>query len=302
LAFTAAAQQILAVKRQSSYEKTVYNLELKSVMSYRIERMHYDTVAVQMESGATGESSSWSVLIAHSPETELRGWVLPAKSMPPGSGKPDAWTSHPDAKMFTLADLFYSSRSDLSDFFLDRMAKDTDARFMGWMEQNEHNLNVLTRLNYPVPDYCSSPVGYVLQNRWDAQIKKLEHWGSEEHVAAELTDIDGLGELYAAPIDKKRNANTLQTVIMRAVEMLQQRPSAKVCDRLRGLMNIVDKFAVPVSKSNLEDFFYPVHEVVMNDIYTKYKSGGCNDEEKELLKQLIGLAGRMNFNTDRYAI
>jgi alpha-amylase/alpha-mannosidase (GH57 family) len=302
LAFTAASQQILAVKRQSSYEKTVYNLELKSVMSYRIERMHYDTVAVQMESGITGESSAWSVLIAHSPETELRGWVVPAKSVPAGSGKPDAWISHPDVKMFTLADLFYSSRSDLSDFFLDRMAKDTDSRFMGWMEQNEHNLNVLTRLNYPVPAYCSSPVGYVLQNRWDAQIQKLERWGGEEAAAAELGAIDGLGKLYAVPVDKKRNAMTLQSTIIKALEMLQQRPATKVCDRLRGLMDIVDKFSVPVSKSKLEDFFHPVHEGALNDIYNRYKSGGGNNDERELLTQLINLARRMNFNTDMYAM
>ncbi|GBU22373.1 hypothetical protein R80B4_02281 [Fibrobacteres bacterium R8-0-B4] len=273
-------------------------------MSYRIERMHYDTVAVQMESGVTGESSAWSVLIAHSPEAELRGWVIPAKNVPSGSGKPDAWMSHPDAKMFTLKDLFYSSRSDLSDFFLNLMAKDTDSRFMGWMEQNEHNLNVLTRLNYPVPAYCSSPVGYVLQNRWDAQIHKLEHlhWGSEESAEAELGTIDSLSNLYTVPVDKKRTSHTLQTVIIKALEMLQQRPAAKVCDRLFGLMDIVDKFSIPVSKSKLEDFFYPVHEGVLNDLYEKYKGGSCNEEEKELLKQLVGLASRMNFNTDRYAM
>jgi hypothetical protein len=302
LAFTAAAQQILAVKRHSSYEKTVYNLELKSVMSYRIERMHYDTVSVQMESGITGESSSWSVLIAHSPETELRGWVVPAKSIAAGNGKPDAYTSHPDAKMFTLSDLFYSSRSDLSDFFLDRMAKDTDSRFMGWMEQNEHNLNVLSRLHYPVPAYCSSPVGYVLQNRWDAQIHKLERWGSEEGAAAELGVINDLSAQYGVPVDKKRNAMMLQNTIIKALEMLQQRPAVKVCDRLHGLMDIVDKFAIPVSKSKLEDFFHPVHEGALNDIYGKYKAGGCAEEDRELLTQLINIARRMNFNTDRYAL
>ncbi|MDR0331071.1 MAG: DUF3536 domain-containing protein [Chitinispirillales bacterium] len=302
LAFAAAAQQILAVKRQSSYEKTVYNLELKSVMSYRIERMHYDTVAVQMESGMTGENSSWSVLISHSPEAELRGWVVPAKGMPQGSGKPDAWMSHPDACVFTLADLFYSSRQDLSGYFLDLMAKDTDSRFLGWMEQNEHNLNVLTRLNYPIPAYCSSPVGYVLQNRWDAQMQKLEKWGGEEHVAAELETVDYLSKLYGADIDKKRNSLALQNTIIKGLEMLQQRPSAKVCDRLRGLMDIVDKFAVPLSKSKLEDFFYPVHEGALNDYYAKYKGGACTIEEKELLEQLVSFARRMNFNTDRYAI
>jgi len=304
LAFTAAAQQILAVKRHSSYEKTVYNLELKSVISYRVERMHYDTVAVQMESGVTGENSSWSVLIAHSHDAELRGWVVPAKSVPPGSGKPEAWTSHPDAKLFTLSDMFHSSRGDLSEFFLNLMAKDTDSRFMGWMEQNEHNLNVLTRLNYPVPAYCSTPVGYVLQNRWDAQIHKLEHlhWGSEESAAAELDEIDKLSGLYTVPVDKKRCAGVLQTVVMKTLETLQQRPAAKVCDRLRALMDIVDKFSIPVSKSRLEDFFYPVHEGVMNDLYGKYRSGGCNDEERELLGQMLKLAGRMNFNTDRYAM
>jgi len=303
LAFTAAAQQILAVKRQSSYEKTVYNLELKSVMSYRIDRMHYDSVAVQMESGVTGESSSWSVLISHSPETELRGWVVPAAAVTHGANsKPDLWTSHPDAEEFTLADLFYSSRQDLSGYFLDRMAKDTDSRFLGWMEQNEQNLNVLTRLNYPLPAYCSSPVGYVLQNRWSAQIHKLEKWGTEEAVLEELERITTLGTLYGMEVDKKLDALTLQNTIIKGLEMLQQKPSPKVCDRLSHLLNIVDRFAVPVSKSKLEDIFYPVYDGALKEYYAMYTSGGCNDEERELLTQLVSFARRMNFNTDRYSI
>ena len=303
LAFTAAAQQILAVKRQSSYEKTVYNLELKSVMSYRIDRMHYDSVAVQMESGITGESSSWSVLISHSPEVELRGWVVPAKSITHGANsKPEIWTSHPDARMFTLSDLFYSSRQDLSGYFLDRMAKDTDSRFLGWMEQNEQNLNVLTRLNYPLPAYCSSPVGYVLQNRWTAQIHKLEKWGTEEAVFAELEQIAGLGRLYGMEVDKKLDALTLQNTIIKGLEMLQQKPSAKVCDRLRHLLKIVDEFSVPVSKSKLEDIFYPVYDGALKEYYDKYVGGGCSDDERDLLTLLVSFARRINFNTDRYSI
>jgi len=67
-------------------------------------------------------------------------------------------------------------------------------------------------------------------------------------------------------------------------------------------MDLVDKFSIPVSKSRLEDFFYPVNEGVLSDLYGKYKSGGCNDEERELLGEMVKLARRMNFNTDRYAM
>jgi alpha-amylase/alpha-mannosidase (GH57 family) len=302
LAFTAAAQQILAVKRQSSYEKTVYNLELKSVMSYRIDRTHYDSVAVRMESGITGESSLWSVLISHGPETELRGWVIPAKLMQAGGGRPDTWMSHPDAEEFTLADLFYSSRHDLSDYFLDRMAKDTDHRFHSWMEQNEQNLSVLTRLNYPVPSYCSGPVAYVLQNRWNAQVQKLDRVGTEEGVYAELDNICRLEKLYGVELDKKQYALILQNAIVKGLELLLQKPSAKVCDRLKHLLDIVDRFAVPVSKSKLEDIFYPVYEGTMKDCYSNCKNGTYGDEERELLALLVNFAERMNFNTDQYKV
>ncbi|MDR0305243.1 MAG: DUF3536 domain-containing protein [Chitinispirillales bacterium] len=295
LAFTAAAQQVLAVKKYSSYEKTVYNLELKSIMSQKAGRMNYDVVSVQLESGITGESSSWSVLIAHSPETELMGWVVPSKGMRTGTTKTEAWTSHPDVKTFTLSDLFYSSRHDLSDFFQDRMAKDTDKRFLGWMEQNEPNLNVLTRLNYPLPAYCSTPVRYVLQNRWNTQIHKLRKWGSENEVFADLQEIDALEKRYAMKIDKKQSALTLQNLIIRGLEMLQQELSIEICDRLRYLLNFVDKFSIPVSKSKLEDIFHPVYEGPLKNLYASQKS-----EEKELLSNLISFARRMNFNTDSF--
>ena len=301
LAFTAAAQQILAVKKYSSYEKTVYNLELKSILSQKIGRMHYDAVAVQMESGVTGESSSWSVLIAHCPDTELRGWVVPAKEMRSGAAKPEAWTSHPDAKSFTLSDLFYSSRQDLSDFFLDRMAKDTDKRFLGWMEHNEQNLNVLTRLNYPLPAYCSTPVGYVLQNRWDTQIHKLRKWGSEDEVFADLQEIDSLEKRYETKIDKRQSALTLQNLIIRGLEMLQQEPSIEVCDRLRYLLNFVDKFSIPVSKSKLEDIFHPVYDGPLKTLYGEYACAN-KSENRELLSHLVSFARRMNFNTDCYSV
>ena len=301
LAFTAAAQQILAVKRQSSYEKTVYNLELKSVMSYRIDKVHYDAVAVKMESGITGESSAWSVLISHGPDTALCGWVVPAKSLPSGgNGKPDIWMSHPDVKMFTLADLFYSSRHDLSHYFQERMAKDTDSRFHGWMEHNEQNLNVLTRLNYPIPAYCSSPVGYVLQNRWNAQIQKLEKWGTEESVDMELTNILGFMNLYKLEIDKKQESLLLQNLVIKGLEMLQQKPSGKVCDRLKHLLDIVDDFAVPVAKNKFEDFFHPVYDGALKDYHSRYTAGTITPEENELLTHLVSFARRMNFNTDRF--
>jgi hypothetical protein len=302
LAFTAAAQQILAIKKYSSYEKTVYNLELKSVMSQKAGRMNYDAVDVQMESGITGESSSWSVLIAHSPETELRGWVVNAKTLKAHTlAKPDSWISHPDVKTFTLGDLFYSSRQDLSDYFQDRMAKDTDKRFMGWMEQNEQNLNVLTRLNYPLPAYCSTPVAYVLQNRWNTQIHNLRKWGNEDEVFADLQEVDSLEKLYDINIDKKQSALTLQNLIIRGLETLQQEPSIEVCGRLRSLLNFVDKFSIPVSKSKLEDIFHPVYEGPLKTLYGEYAADN-KSVNKELLENLVGFARRMNFNTDRYTI
>jgi len=302
LAFTAAAQQVLAIKKYSSYEKTVYNLELKSVMSQKVGRMIYDAVDVHTESGITGENSNWSVLIAHSPETELRGWVVNAKSLKvTASTKPDVWISHPDVKQFTLADLFYSSRHDLSEYFQDRMAKDTDKRFQGWMEQNEQNLNVLTRLNYPLPAYCSTPVAYVLQNRWNTQIHNLRKWGNEDEVFADLQEVDSLEKLYEIKIDKMQSALTLQNLIIRGLEMLQQEPAVGVCGRLRSLLNFVDKFSIPVSKSKLEDIFHPVYDGPLKILYAEYTTGNKSGN-KELLEHLIGFARRMNFNTDRYTI
>jgi hypothetical protein len=182
------------------------------------------------------------------------------------------------------------------------MAKDTDSRFNGWMDQNEQNLNVLTRLDYPLPAYCSTPVGYVLQNRWNAQIHKLDKWGGEEAVSTELEALVSHGKLYKAEVDKKQNALFLQNLIIKGLEMLQQRPSAKVCDRLKYLLNVVDRFAIPVSKHKLEDIFFPVYDGALRDYYGKYTSGNCSNEDRELLGQLVSFARRMNFNTDCYTM
>ncbi len=302
LAFTAAVQQVLAVKKFSLYEKTVYNMKLKSVLSTKVGRMHYDGVHVDMESGVTGEKGSWSVLISHSPETELRGWIVPAEKMRSGSSKPDVWMAHPEAISFTLADLFYSSRQDLSDFFQGRMASDTDKRFHAWMDQNEQNLNVLTRLNYPLPAYCSTPVLYVLQNRWNQLIRKLGKWGSEDDIFADLLELHALEKLYEVKINKKSSAKALEDIIIKDLELLQQKATVKLCERLTYLLNFVDRFAIPVTKSKLEDIFHPVYEVQLPSLFEKASGGdqAKDKQDKELLVQLVNFARRINFNIDRY--
>ncbi len=301
LAFTAAIQQVLSVKKHSSYEKTVYNMKLKTVQSAKIGRIQYSGVLVDMESGITGEASSWSVLIAHSPDTELRGWIVPAEKMPKGN-KPEVWIAHDDAISFTLADLFYSSRHDLSDYFQDCMARDTDKRFLAWMEQNEQNLNILTRLNYPLPAYCSTPVLYVLQNRWNQLIRKLGKRGGESAVFADLLELHSHEKRYKVEINKKEGALVLQDLIIKDLEQLQKRPSVKDCERLRLLLDFVDRFSIPVSKSKLEDIFQPVYEGPLQNLYRKFEKGVIKDTwEKELLVQLINFARRINFNTDRFS-
>lgn len=302
LAFTAAVQQVLSVKKRSVYEKTVYNLKLKTVHSTKVGRIFYNGVLVEMESDITGEKSSWSVLVSHCPDTELRGWIVPADKIRSSGNKPQDWMAHDDAISFTLSDLFYSSRHDLSEYFQNRMTQDTDKRFLAWMEQNEANLNVLTRLNYPLPAYCSTPVLYVLQNRWNQLIRKLEHRGAEDKVFADLLELHSHEQRYKVKINKKEGAAVLQDLIIEDLKLLQKKPSIKHCDRLRRLLDFVDRFSIPVSKSKLEDIFHPVYEGPLKSLYEKSTNGSeLNRSEKELLIQLVHFARRINFNTDMFS-
>lgn len=310
LGFTAAVHRALNIQANPIFELFGYRFQIEQVLQQKPGMIMYDGFIVNMENESTGEQNVSQILIAHRYYAEVTGWVIPYAD--PGKlkreiPKPEVWMGHPEAKQYTLMDLFQISRQDLENFILQKIARDTDIKFTSWMKKNELELDFLSRLNTPIPDYCTAPLSYVFQEEWTRTCRKMKTLGNEDDVFTELLELTRLAKQFAIKINMKESAEVLENFLVEEISNLSDELNTERCDRIRYLLNIVDRFKISVSKHLFEDIFHPVlyekithlrEEIVSNS----KKDDGQKNNNRELFIQLISFARRMNFNTDAFQI
>ncbi len=311
LAFTAAVHRALNIQTNSSFELFGYKFHVELVLQQKPGMITYDGFIVQMENESTGEQNCNQVLISHRDYAEVTGWVIPCvdpvklkRDLP----KPEHWMGHQEAKQYTLMDLFQVSRQELESFILQKIARDTDIKFTSWMKKNELELDFLSRLNTPIPDYCTAPLAYVLQEEWKRACQKIKNHGSEDQVFTELLELTRLAKQFAIKINTDESASVLESILVSEIASLSVDLSTGRCDRIRYLLNIVDRFKISVSKHRFEDIFHPILFDKVATLHAEITKNNANEDNfqkknsRELLIQLISFARRMNFNTDAFQI
>lgn len=311
LAFTAAVHRALNIQTDSTFDLFGYRFQVELVLQQKPGMITYDGFIVQMENGSTGEQNCNQVLISHRDYAEVTGWVIPCldpvrlkRELP----KPEHWMGHQEAKQYTLMDLFQVSRQELESFILQKIARDTDIKFTSWMKKNELELDFLSRLNTPIPDYCTAPLAYVLQEEWKRACQKIKNSGSEDQVFTELLELTRLAKQFAIKINTNESASVLESILVSEIASLSVDLSTGRCDRIRYLLNIVDRFKIPVSKHRFEDIFHPVLFDKVASLHAEITKNNADEDNfqkknsRELLIQLISFARRMNFNTDAFQI
>ena len=311
LAFTAAVHRAINIQTNQSFGLFGYRFQIEQVLQQKPGMITYDGYIVNMENESTGEQKTSQVLISHRDYAEVTGWVIPYSD--PGKirrdiPRPEAWMGHSDAIQYTLMDLFQISRQELESFILQKFARDTDVRFTAWMKKNELELDFLSRLNTPIPDYCTAPLAYVLQEEWTRACKRMKTPGNEDDVFTELLELTRLARQFAIKINTKESASVLENLLITEITNLSIELTTERCDRMRYLLNIVDRFKISVSKHRFEDIFHPILSKKVTQLHSEVARGIKKDEvsqksnNRELLIQLISFARRMNFNTDALQI
>jgi len=111
---------------------------------------------------------------------------------------------------------------------------------------------------------------------------------------------------FQVSIDLNNGAEVLEKILIDELKTLQDNLSIEKCDRIRYLLNLVDRFSIPVSKHKLEDMFHPVLKTKVQQLYDKLtvldvqKKDAC--ETRDLFLKLVNFARRMNFNTDKFRL
>lgn len=309
IAFTGAVHKSFAVNKNNRFDLFGYTLSLRPVQTMKAGGFQYESYSVQIENEQTGEHSGWSVMISHRGNSDISGWVLPIEAVPisrKNGIRPELWMSHKDVKRLNLMDIFDTSRHELMDLFLKRISDDTNARFSTWIKKHERELDILSLLKSSLPTYCTAPLSFVFQEQWNKTIMRLGKKGSEEKAFSKLLQLDRDMQRFEITIDLKKSAALLEDILVSELKRLSCDPGAEKCDRVRCLLNVVDRFSVPVTKSKLEDLFHPVLNIEVKKLHQQccpdspIEMKKVDREKKALLITLLNFARRMNFNTESF--
>lgn len=309
--FTVAIMRALEIKKENRFDFFGYNVVLEPLLENHYNNLHLNGYRVTLENESTGEQSDWSVLVSYRDRIDLRGWVIPQINFTNATLlRPEHWMAAADAKMYTFSDIFKSSQQDLTDHFLRKISCDTDLRFDAWAQQNSRELDILSHINSPLPDYCIAPLSFVFHEQWKKAIKRMEKPGFEDEIFTELLDLHKAMARYNMPLNLKECALILEKLLISELAKLNDGLDAEVCDRIRYMLNLVDRFKIPVNKNRFEDIFQPILKEHIHNLYIELKtvnsgtSGIMDDflDKKALLIKLINFARRMNFNTEAFRI
>ncbi len=307
LAFTVSILKTLGIQRQSSFEIYDYSVKLQQILTSNNDSPAYSGYMVQLENELSGEGGSWAVLVALRKNSDITGWIIPGNEFEQSFvEQPEAWMGHKMTKVFSLVDIFQTSQQQITSHFLQRIAKDTNQRFGIWRNKHLRELDILSRLNQPLPSYCTAPLSFVFQDQWDSTIKKAATPGFEDELFSKLLEMFRTMNRFQVSIDLNNGAEVLEKILIDELKTLQDNLSIEKCDRIRYLLNLVDRFSIPVSKHKLEDMFHPVLKTKVQQLYDKLTVLDVqkNDvgETRDLFLKLVNFARRMNFNTDKFRL
>jgi len=232
------------------------------------------------------------------------GRVLRTDVFPPGN-PPNAEmvSAHGGAVRFILPAVFSTLRDKIAGQYLRQISKTSYEFFNGWFRKNEHDLESLCSINTSLPLHFEAPVGFVLQEQWNTAFTEL----TMENVAA-VTDrlalIYGKSMHFKVKMDLTLGAACCEKLLTDALDTLKDGLDAARCDAMRMLMDITDRYSLPVSKHRLEDILYPVLTGPVHDLYRETPIPVVRGKKKTgvdkwvIVEKLLKFAERMNFNVD----
>lgn len=309
LAFTAAVMRTLNVKNSNSFQLFDYSVSLSQLWSDQTEKAAYSCYDVDIDSVDTGESFHLSVCMSHKGYLDLTGWVVANREGADTRERNtiDWWVNNKEGTTYCFKNLFSTSRRDLENYLLKKIANDTGMRFGLWMKKNLSEINLLAFLNSSLPPYCAAPLSFVINRQWDSLVTSFKDRGDDDGLFTDLLDLYRRASEYGVTIEVKNSAIFLERILFSELQNLVQSVDGEKCDRVRFLLNIVDRFEIPVSKNKLEDLFMPFLKTKVAALYNEYSIRANDDAEDEsmrenkfMLLKLISFARRMNFNTDNF--
>jgi len=305
LCFTAAAEKTVAPEKAKAMEFDYFGYAValsKWEKPHSEDRRGCDFYSAEINNLENGERGRYAVCIQRE-DGRLNGWCVPGDAAGASfdAADPKSYIDHPECVTLDLSRMFEESKGWLAGHFLAAMARDTREKYASWMERNERSLDSLSSLGVPLPPFIAAPIAYVLTAQWNTTINEIEIYGREDEIFNRLLDLWKKTKKYSITIDYTESTRLLLDLLVSELKIFAETLSQVSADRMRYLLNIVDRFGIPFSKNKTEDLFFSILEQSLRPLYEALKKNP-DDENRETVIRLIQFARRMNFNTDSFPV
>ncbi len=306
LAFDTVADYYLLPDHNPHRQLYGYSMFIDHLDGHRSDCRHTDAYVVEIRNEQTAEKDTIIVLLHHQDGTRMSASTASLSDFP--ERKFDLWEMEQlvtDGKAYTMSvsDLFFESRGRLTSHYLERISSDTLVNYEAWMHGHEAILDSLTELRQQLPEYVHGPVSFILNNQWNKALEQLAQVGQEDTVFTQLLGLWKKVNKYGITLDYAFSVNVLEQLLKQEIERFSQTLNSQECDRMRYLLNIVDRFSIPIHKNRLEDRFYTVLTGNIQKTYEEMMSRkDAEDIAGSVLVQILSFARRMNFNTEQFPL
>jgi hypothetical protein len=272
----------------------------------RRSRNDTDVFIVHMSEVCRKRNSVYSVCVTGGYGAETSGKVLPFDVRKQDGFDIECeahWSNHAHCVSLRPGELFTEARAGITALFVKQLDAGTTARYLAWMIESEKVLGAIAVINGQLPPFLKEPVAYLITSQWNSAAQMLCDAGREQEALSHFIEIKRKAGLYGIAIDFSNSEILLGRLLSEQVEMLSSSLTIDSCDRMRYLLNMVDRFSLKVFKHNLEDRFYPVLYGPVRELYDEVTSGNnvCA-EKKAFLAGLLSFARRMNFSIEKFPL
>ena len=292
LAFTAAVHKIVLHSPLDEFPFFGYRVRIEQTLSHHDGTLCTDGWRADVRHPYTHERSAFSVTVSHENGARIKALVHKLTKENEGGGEPLS---------LQLSNLYIDSKAVLTEHFMEQIAGETLSNYLSWVENKEDVLNALAEVNGQLPEHLRGPASYILTSLFDAHIQEIASGTLSDDVFAQLLSIHSRTLRFGVKIDYARSIHRLQETLLSELDKWAHDLDEKHGDRIRYILNVVDRFAVPMPKAIVEDRFHEILSTSVAKLHSEYCETPTPSRKLSLL-QMVGFARRLNFNTDAFAL
>lgn len=252
---------------------------------------------VTLDNHLTTETKTLSVEL-HANDGAMSGKVSSKGSE---HSKKTSGTKKPEISTVSIGmeQLFDGARLRMSAQMLRRASESVLETLSSWMTENERLLDSLAILCRKLPQPYESQISMALLAQWNAGIESVTEFASEAQAHSMLTEVWERAAHFGVNLDLTQSAEKIERLLLDHIPGLESKLDPGLCDKVTYLLNIVDRFSIPIKKHLVEDAYFPIFTTKVVE-FLKDARNSSDPKTRALSIRLQTFSRRLNFSTDSF--